>query len=173
MSVATEFPPLVSIPERARPSRPGEREPAGRRHLRLVPPAQAEGLLADGARTERELRQSGLESSLATAPSGGLAPVERTLRLTRRGRRVMWAGFAAVAGAFVAVAYLSAPAPAPAAASSSTGSSTVTVQAGDTLWSIAGRVAPSRDPRAVVDDLMARNHLSSDAVVPGQQLRVR
>ena len=170
MSVATEFPPLVSIPERARPSRPGERLPAGRRHLQLVPSAHVEGFVADGARPDRELLSSRLESS-AVDSAGEVAPVERSLRLTRRGRRVLWAGFAAVAGAFVALAYLSAPASSPAAALSST--STVTVQAGDTLWSIAGRVAPSRDPRAVVDDLMARNHLSSDAVVPGQQLRVR
>jgi hypothetical protein len=34
-----------------------------------------------------------------------------------------------------------------------------TVQAGDTLWSIALRVAPGRDPRPVVDQLIEDNHL--------------
>ena len=40
-----------------------------------------------------------------------------------------------------------------------------TVQAGDTLWSIARRVAPGRDPRAVVDQLIADNHLHGDLQV--------
>lgn len=34
-----------------------------------------------------------------------------------------------------------------------------TVQPGDTLWSIARRIAPSQDPRPVVDELIADNHL--------------
>jgi len=34
-----------------------------------------------------------------------------------------------------------------------------TVKSGDTLWSIAQRIAPGRDPRPVVDQLVADNHL--------------
>jgi len=48
----------------------------------------------------------------------------------------------------------------------------VTVQSGDTLWSIAQSVAPNRDPRAVVADLQSRNHLSDVALSPGQTLKV-
>ncbi len=40
-----------------------------------------------------------------------------------------------------------------------------TVRAGDTLWSIASRVAPGRDPRLVVDQLIAYNHLRGDLQV--------
>jgi hypothetical protein len=40
-----------------------------------------------------------------------------------------------------------------------------TVQAGDTLWSIALRVAPGRDPRPLVDQLIADNHLHGDLQV--------
>jgi hypothetical protein len=40
-----------------------------------------------------------------------------------------------------------------------------TVQAGDTLWSIALRVAPGRDPRPLVDQLIADNHLQGDLQV--------
>jgi nucleoid-associated protein YgaU len=46
------------------------------------------------------------------------------------------------------------------------------VRGGDTLWSIAGRVAPDADPRAVVDALVRANHLRDAAISPGQTLRV-
>jgi hypothetical protein len=40
-----------------------------------------------------------------------------------------------------------------------------TVRPGDTLWSIARRIAPGRDPRPVVDQLIAENHLQGDLQV--------
>lgn len=39
------------------------------------------------------------------------------------------------------------------------GSIRYTVKPGDTLWSIARRIAPGQDPRPVVDALIANNHL--------------
>jgi len=45
-----------------------------------------------------------------------------------------------------------ASAPAPSVA-------TYVVGPGDTLWSIASRIAPGRDPRPVIDRLQADNHL--------------
>jgi Tfp pilus assembly protein FimV len=48
---------------------------------------------------------------------------------------------------------------------------TYTVQPGDTLWSIARRVAPGRDPRPVVDRLIQVNHLG-DGLQAGQQLTI-
>jgi nucleoid-associated protein YgaU len=46
------------------------------------------------------------------------------------------------------------------------------VRPGDTLWTIAGRVDPGADPRAVVDALVAGNHLRDAAIAPGQVLRL-
>jgi nucleoid-associated protein YgaU len=46
------------------------------------------------------------------------------------------------------------------------------VRSGDTLWSIAGRVDAGADPRAVVDALVAANHLRNAEIAPGQVLRV-
>jgi hypothetical protein len=45
---------------------------------------------------------------------------------------------------------------------------TVVVQPGDTLWSIAARVAPDRDPRAVVDALVEAR--GSSVITPGETL---
>ena len=49
----------------------------------------------------------------------------------------------------------------------------VEVQPGDTVWSIAQRVAPQADTRAVVDAIVARNGLVGGVVHPGQRLRIR
>ena len=95
------------------------------------------------------------------------AAVAPPLRLTRRGIAVVAGLVAALAIALVLVAWSSAPAGQRAAARPAQ----VTVQPGDTLWSIAGRIAPSRDPRAEVADLQRINHLASVALVPGQVLR--
>src|SRR5581483_5632023 len=88
------------------------------------------------------------------------------LRLTRRGVRVVTAAVALLAGLLVLLAWASAPAarhapPAPR---------TVSVQAGDTLWSIASRVAPNRDPRAEVAALQRLNHLSGATLAVGDVL---
>jgi Tfp pilus assembly protein FimV len=45
------------------------------------------------------------------------------------------------------------------------------VQPGDTLWSIARRVAPGRDPRPVVDAMVEANHLHG-GLQAGQELSV-
>jgi len=100
------------------------------------------------------------------ADPAGAAP----LRLTRRGVLVVCAAVAALAGVLVWLAALSAPAASPARVSVP---ATVTVQDGDTLWSIAGQVAPDRDPRAEVDQLRRLNHLGGVALTPGQVLRTR
>ena len=48
----------------------------------------------------------------------------------------------------------------------------VTVQRGESLWQLAGEIAPSHDPREVVADLVQLNQLGSAEVQPGQSLAV-
>ena len=48
----------------------------------------------------------------------------------------------------------------------------VTVQPGESLWQLAGEIAPSHDPREVVSDLVQLNQLGSAEVQPGQSLAV-
>jgi nucleoid-associated protein YgaU len=94
-------------------------------------------------------------------------PAVAPLRLTRRGVVALTLLVGVLGLGLVWVGRLSAPAPAPGAAPH-----TVTVQPGDTLWSIARQVAPQRDPRAEVLALQRRNHLSGPQLTPGQALRV-
>ena len=46
------------------------------------------------------------------------------------------------------------------------------VRGGDTLWDIAERVAPGRDPRPVVDAIAAANGVAPGELVPGQALTI-
>jgi hypothetical protein len=94
------------------------------------------------------------------------------LRLTRRGVAVLVAAVVVLAAALTGVAWLSAP-PDGMGRSSVAVPSTITVRSGDSLWSIAVRVDPQRDPRAEVDVLRRLNQLNGAALVPGQVLRVR
>lgn len=48
----------------------------------------------------------------------------------------------------------------------------VTVQPGDTLWSIAQRVAPDLDPRSESEQIRQLNDLDGDAITPGIVLEV-
>lgn len=46
------------------------------------------------------------------------------------------------------------------------------IRSGDTVWSIAGRVARGEDPRAVVDEILRVNRVDPGALVPGQTLLI-
>lgn len=96
------------------------------------------------------------------------------LRLTTRGRRVLavLASIPAVVALSIAIvsgggALASGEQSAPAGTFE-----TVTVMPGDTLWSVAERVAPSADPRDVVDAIMRLNALSTARLDAGQQVAI-
>ena len=44
------------------------------------------------------------------------------------------------------------------------------VQQGESLWSVARRIAPANDPREVVAQIRRLNGLASSELQPGQQL---
>ena len=98
------------------------------------------------------------------------------LRLTRRGRVVL-IGIPLVllaALVFLLAGFLNAPANAADSAAdlAVTPTVSVTVQSGESLWAIAAAVAPERDPRDVIADIVQLNNLTAGAVLPGQQLFV-
>ncbi|MDP9092791.1 MAG: LysM peptidoglycan-binding domain-containing protein [Actinomycetota bacterium] len=132
MSVATDFPPAVYVPSRARQSGPRDAT-----ILRLLAPS---------------------EQSIA-------APV----RLTRRGVLVVALALAVLSIGLIGLAWLSAPS-APASAQIP---ASVAVRDGDTLWSIASRLAPGRDPRSEIAELLRVNHLSGVGLTAGEVLRTR
>ncbi len=48
----------------------------------------------------------------------------------------------------------------------------VTVQSGETLWQLAGEIAPTADPREVVSDIVHLNQLSGSDIQAGQRLAI-
>jgi nucleoid-associated protein YgaU len=104
----------------------------------------------------------------AGAGEAGPGEVSR-MRLTRRGRILVRAlavvlvvaGFMLVAPGLARGDGPDRPAP----------RVTYVVESGDTLWSIARRVAPGQDPRPVVDGLIEANHVR-DGLQVGQELSI-
>ena len=117
--------------------------------------------------TATPTRRQGAHTPVGAAVDRHPAP-SHALHLTRRGRALvlvvlvalLYAAFAFGRSASEA-AVSSAPQPA---------LRQVTVQSGDTLWGVARRLSPDRDPRRVVEQLREINHLPSVQLQEGQQL---
>ncbi|WP_240690201.1 LysM peptidoglycan-binding domain-containing protein [Arthrobacter sp. PAMC25564] len=96
--------------------------------------------------------------------------------MTRRGRFVFFGvPLILLAALLLSLSgFLNAPAKAAESASelSPTPAVSVTVQSGESLWAIAAAVAPGRDPRDVVADIVQLNNLDAARVFPGQRLFV-
>ncbi len=94
------------------------------------------------------------------------------LRLTRRGRILVGTLLALpiVVGAyFIGLGSTSAGAD---SVQSTVSFDTITVMPGDTLWSIAGDVAPNADAQAVIAGIEELNQLDTLTVQPGQKLAI-
>lgn len=119
--------------------------------------------------------QQGIARRLSGIPNGGRVARGTRLRLTRRGRLVFTSVVALPVAAMLAFSVLGAGSAAAArddmAAQSAT-FATVTVFPGETLWGIAGDIAPAADPRDVVDAITRLNALDSAQLVAGQRLAI-
>ncbi|MEV7638098.1 LysM peptidoglycan-binding domain-containing protein [Pseudarthrobacter enclensis] len=123
------------------------------------------------------------ESGAANARAQHHAPSARhnqaalpPLRLTRRGKIVL-IGIPLVLLAALLLSlggFFNSPAKASESAAdlAVTPAVTVTVQPGESLWGIAGAVAPDRDARDVVAEIVQLNNLPAGKILPGQQLYV-
>ena len=104
-----------------------------------------------------------------------LAPVAVSpIKLTRRGRLVLSTlSFATMLA--ISLVSLFGIATSSAKASNEASNSTTTqivVAPGETLWTIAARVNPEIDPRAVIDQIMSLNVIDGSNVYAGQVLLV-
>ncbi|MCT1477506.1 LysM peptidoglycan-binding domain-containing protein [Microbacterium sp. p3-SID336] len=115
-------------------------------------------------------------SSISLSTSTAIpAPALRAtrLRLTVRGRRVLLAVASIPLAAGIAFAAISGgSAIASGADSVPAAVETLTVMPGDTLWSIAGAIAPEADPRDVIGEISRMNLLRGGEIQIGQELAI-
>lgn len=93
------------------------------------------------------------------------------LRLTKRGR-VVFTTLAALPLVIAAFVYALNGGTATASMDDAPAQSYeyVTVVTGQSLWEVAGEIAPTADPREVVTDILSFNGMSSAELFPGQRL---
>jgi hypothetical protein len=110
-------------------------------------------------------------STSATAAAGSPGATMR-LRLTRRGRVVLTslAAIPLVVGALFFA--LNGGGAAAIGDQAHVHFQYVTVEPGQSLWSIAETVAPNADPRDVIADVVSLNQLESAVVSPGQRIAI-
>lgn len=97
------------------------------------------------------------------------APATRLVRLTRRGRLVVF--MAALLGV-LALAVVGSQIASAGEHPGVIRTHTVLVKPGDSLWNVAARVSGDGDVTAMEDQIMKLNGLSSDSVQAGQVLRI-
>jgi len=90
------------------------------------------------------------------------------VHLTRRGRALLLVALVAMLYAAFAVGRANTEAAVTVEAAPALVQTTV--QRGDTLWAVARRIAPDRDPRPVVEQLRRLNDLPTAGLQVGQQL---
>jgi hypothetical protein len=100
------------------------------------------------------------------------APAKTRLYLTRRGRVVLTTLASIPLVVAAAVFALNGGGAVATDSSAHTNFSYATVQSGESLWTIAERVAPNSDPRDVIADIVSVNQLSSTLVSPGQRVAI-
>jgi hypothetical protein len=114
----------------------------------------------------------------AAAPSHRPAGRTRRTRLTRRGRRVLWAAVILLLVAVITPLLLAVTSGAQASSHGlppsavRAGMRQVVVKPGQSLWSVALNAEPKADPRVVIQQIMEFNALGSQVVVPGESLWV-
>jgi LysM repeat protein len=112
-------------------------------------------------------RRPALRAGARPGVAGARAVVQAPVRLTRRGRVVVFAALVLLAVAAVStVAVASSAAP----AGQSRPPATMVVGAGDTLWTVATQVDPQADPRETIAELRRLNGLTGSTIEAGQEL---
>ncbi len=129
-------------------------------------------------RAGRPAVQSGTRMVRAASASRVPARRVRRTRLTRRGRRLVWASAVLLLIALITPVLLAVASGAQAGNHGVPPSTVraamrqVVVKPGQSLWSIAVNAEPQADPRVVIQQIMDFNALGSQVVVPGESLWV-
>lgn len=167
----------------------------GEGRLRLVRPTAPELTASTRPRVPRPSRRTTTSTTSSTSnspyaflqprpstqPDGSVQPrtstqrsAERPLTLTRRGRFVL-VGLPIALGVAALIllgAFLTSQAQAGESLPAPSSTVEVSVAAGESLWDLAVRYAPERDPRDVVAEMVELNDLRGSVVQAGQTVAI-
>lgn len=116
------------------------------------------------------MRTSGVDGSVMSRV--GMTASAPRLRITRRGRSLL-TGVVAVPLVIVAMVFALNGGQATASLDGSgVAAQYLTVSPGVSLWQLAGQLAPTADPREVIDEIVRLNQLTSTDVFAGQELAI-
>ena len=110
------------------------------------------------------------QTTVQRRPARPAATTAAPARLTRRGRIVVVLVLAAIALVAFSLGRATTSEAARRTTAVTTPRPTTVVQPGDTLWSIARRIAPGADPRGTVERLGDLNDLGGRPIQAGQRL---
>lgn len=143
-------------------------DPATRFTVGAVSPlTEAQRELAAALADDRPVR---IRPAGRPAPAAPPQPRRTGTRITRRGRLVVLVAIAMLLLVATSIGRVSLDAATDAEAPLPTRQ--ITVHEGDTLWTIAARVAPQADRREAIEQLRRLNDLSGSGLVVGQALTV-
>lgn len=150
--------PDRSVPARSIPARPAA--PARSRPTRPAAPARP-------VSTRPAASRPASARSARPLPAVAARPAAPAIRLTRRGRLVLLLLATGLLLSIFSLGRMTAD-----ASSGPAVHRTVTVRPGETLWELAGRIAPQTDRRDTVAQIRQLNHLRSAMLLSGQQLQL-
>lgn len=108
--------------------------------------------------------------SPATGMTRPIAPVSKRVVLNSKGRRFVRQATVVTVAVVAAISFFSGQAATAGSDSVKTNFTYVTIHSGESLWQLAGTLAPNEDPRDWIAKVVDLNALTSADVTPGQRI---
>lgn len=99
-----------------------------------------------------------------------IAPVSKRVVLNQKGRRFVRQATVLAVAVVAAISFFSGQAATAGSDAVKTDFSYVTIHSGESLWQLAGKIAPNEDPRDWITKVVNLNALTSAEVAPGQRI---
>ena len=108
--------------------------------------------------------------SPATRITRPIPPVSKRTVLNAKGRRFVRQATVVTVAVVAAISFFSGQAATAGSESVKTNFTYVTIHSGESLWQLAGTIAPNEDPRDWIAKVVDLNALTSADVTPGQRI---
>ena len=99
-----------------------------------------------------------------------IAPVSKRVVLNQKGRRFVRQATVLAVAVVAAISIFSGQAATAGSDAVKTDFTYVTIHSGESLWQLAGKIAPNEDPRDWITKVVNLNALTSAEVAPGQRI---